>query len=245
MDAARTISCSSWSSNDQGRNAREGVNVRGDFKRFILRGNLADLAVAVVMGGAFGTLVTSPVTDLLTPLIAALVAHPDFSAIAVTISQSRLLIGEFLNAVVAFVLTAATIYFPIVAPLKAILTRARHGGAPPDPTNKTCPECLSEVPIGARRCAFCTVPFPETGFSSAQTGRSDRDDDEARRGQSGFVFGKARLAIRPAGQRPKKSARVGDDRPGHSSRLRNGSDSSPSFVSVDPKSRVVGGRRPL
>ena len=139
-----------------------------DFRRFILRGNVVDLAVAVVMGGAFGTLVTSLVTDLLTPLIAALVGHPDFSAIAVTINESKLLIGEFLKAVVAFVLTAATIYFFVVAPLKAILTRVRHGEAPPDPTTKTCPECLSEVPIGARRCAFCTVPFSDAGSAKAQ-----------------------------------------------------------------------------
>jgi len=138
-----------------------------DFKRFILRGNLVDLAVAVVMGGAFGTLVTSLVKDLLTPLIAALVGHPDFSAIAVTVNQSRFLVGSFVNALAAFTLTAAAIYFFVVAPLNAIMTRVRRGEAPPDPTTKTCPECLSEVPVGARRCAFCTVSFSEAGPSGA------------------------------------------------------------------------------
>ena len=134
-----------------------------DFRRFILRGNVVDLAVAVVMGGAFGTLVASLVSDLLTPFIAALVGHPDFSAIALTLNGSRLQVGEFVNALVAFVLTAAAIYFFIMAPLQAILAKVRHGEAPPDPTTKTCPECLSEVPIGARRCAFCTVVFSDAG----------------------------------------------------------------------------------
>lgn len=138
-----------------------------DFKRFILRGNVVDLAVAVVMGGAFGTLVTSLVKDLLTPLIAALVGHPDFSAIAVTVNQSRFLIGSFVNAVVTFVLISVAMYLFIVAPVNAVLARLRRGGASADPTTKTCPECLSEVPVGARRCAFCTVPFSEAGSPSA------------------------------------------------------------------------------
>lgn len=134
-----------------------------DFRRFILRGNLVDLAVAVVMGGAFGTLVTSLVTDLLTPLLAAFAGHPDFSALAVTVNHSRLLIGSFVNALVTFVLVSVTIYSFIVAPVNVLLARLRRGEASADPTTKTCPECLSEVPIGARRCAFCTVPLPDDG----------------------------------------------------------------------------------
>jgi large conductance mechanosensitive channel len=130
------------------------------FKQFVLRGNVVDLAVAVVIGGAFGAVVTALVKDLLTPLIAAVVGQPDFSAIAFTINGSKFLIGDFLNAVVSFLLIAAAIYFFVVAPLNAIIARRRRGEPSPDPTTKKCAECLSEVPIAARRCAFCTSPLP-------------------------------------------------------------------------------------
>ena len=126
------------------------------FRQFLLRGNVIDLAVAVVIGGAFGTVVTALVKDLLTPLIAAIVGTPDFSALVFTINGSQFLIGDFVNAVVAFVLVAAAIYFFVVVPMNAVMARMRRGEVPPDPTTKRCPECLSEVPIGARRCAFCT-----------------------------------------------------------------------------------------
>ena len=126
------------------------------FKLFILRGNVLDLAVAVVMGGAFGAVVTALVKDLITPLIAAVVGKPDFSAILFTINGSKFLIGDFINAIVAFLLVAAAIYFFIVAPVNALMARMRRGEAPPDPTTKKCPECLSEIPIAAKRCAFCT-----------------------------------------------------------------------------------------
>ena len=129
------------------------------FKQFILRGNVVDLAVAVVMGGAFGALVTSLVKDLLTPLIAAVVGAPDFSALTFTVNQSRFLIGDFINAVVSFLLIAGAIYFFVVTPVNAITARIRHGETPADPTTKTCPECLSEVPVAARRCAFCAQPI--------------------------------------------------------------------------------------
>jgi large conductance mechanosensitive channel len=128
------------------------------FKQFILRGNVVDLAVAVVIGAAFGTVVAALVKDLLTPLIAALVGKPDFSAIKFTVNGSEFLIGDFINALVAFILVAAAIYFFVIAPMNAITERRRRGQAPPDPTTKKCPECLSEVPIAARRCAFCTQP---------------------------------------------------------------------------------------
>jgi large conductance mechanosensitive channel len=130
------------------------------FKRFLLRGNVIDLAVAVVIGGAFGAVVTALVKDLLTPLIAAVAGKPDFSALAFTINGSRFLVGDFLNALVSFVMIAAAIYFVVVAPVNAIAERRRRGEAPADPTTKRCPECLSEVPIGARRCAFCTSLLP-------------------------------------------------------------------------------------
>jgi len=126
------------------------------FRQFLLRGNVIDLAVAVVIGGAFGTVVAAMVKDLLTPLIAAVVAQPDFSAITFTINGSQFLIGDFINALLAFVLISAAVYFFVVVPVNAIAARRARGEAPPDPTTKKCPECLSEVPIAARRCAFCT-----------------------------------------------------------------------------------------
>ena len=121
------------------------------FRQFLLRGNVVDLAVAVVIGGAFGSVVTAMVKDLLTPLIAAVVGQPDFSAITVTVNGSQFLIGDFINALIAFVLISAAVYFFVVVPMNAI-TALRP---PPDPTTKKCPECVSEVPIAARRCAFC------------------------------------------------------------------------------------------
>jgi large conductance mechanosensitive channel len=128
------------------------------FKQFLLRGNVIDLAVAVVIGGAFGAVVAALVKDLITPLIAALVGKPDFSAIKFTVNGSMFPIGDFVNAVVSFVLVAAAIYFFVVVPVNAVMARARRGEAPPDPTTKQCPECLSTIPIQARRCAFCTSP---------------------------------------------------------------------------------------
>jgi large conductance mechanosensitive channel len=126
------------------------------FKQFILRGNVLDLAVAVVMGGAFGAVVTAMVKDLLTPLIAAIAGSPDFSSIAIDVRGSKLLVGDFLNAVISFLMVAAAVYFFIVLPVNSLMARLNRGEAPPDPTTKKCPECMSEVPIAARRCAFCT-----------------------------------------------------------------------------------------
>ena len=126
------------------------------FKQFILRGNVLDLAVAVVMGAAFGTVVSSLVKDLLTPIIAAVVGSPDFSRIALDINGSKLLIGEFLNAVIAFLMLSAVVYFFVVLPVNSLMARLSRGEAPPDPTTKKCHECLSDVAIAARRCAFCT-----------------------------------------------------------------------------------------
>jgi large conductance mechanosensitive channel len=127
------------------------------FRQFIMRGNVIDLAVAVILGAAFGNVVSALVKDLLTPLIAALVGQPDFSAIVFTINGSAFLIGDFLNALVSFLLVSAALYFFVVAPMNAILARQRMGQPSPDPTTKKCGECLSEVPIAARRCAFCTT----------------------------------------------------------------------------------------
>jgi large conductance mechanosensitive channel len=135
------------------------------FKEFLLRGNVVDLAVAVVIGGAFGAVVAALVKDLLTPFIAAIVGQPDFSAIQFTVNGSKFLIGDFINAVVGFVLVAAAIYFFVVTPMNMVMARRRSAAPPPDPTTKKCPECLSEVPIAARRCAFCAQPFEVAGVT--------------------------------------------------------------------------------
>jgi large conductance mechanosensitive channel len=132
------------------------------FRQFMLRGNVLDLAVAVVMGAAFGAVVTAMVKDLITPLIAAIVGKPDFSAIQFTIHGSKFPVGDFINALVSFLLIGAAVYFLIVLPVNKILARMRRGEVAPDPTTKKCPECLSDVPIGARRCAFCTATLVET-----------------------------------------------------------------------------------
>jgi large conductance mechanosensitive channel len=127
------------------------------FKAFIMRGNVLDLAVAVVMGAAFGAVVTALVKDLITPIIAAIVGKPDFSAIQFEVNGSKFLIGDFINAIVSFLLIAAAVYFFVVLPVNTLIARMKRGEAPPpDPTSKKCPECLSEIPIAARRCAFCT-----------------------------------------------------------------------------------------
>jgi len=126
------------------------------FRQFLLRGNVVDLAVAVVIGGAFGVVVTALVKDLITPLIAAIVGKPDFSAISFTINGSQFPVGDFINALVSFLLIATAVYFFVIVPMNAFMARMRRGEAPPDPTTKKCPECLTEVPIAARRCAACT-----------------------------------------------------------------------------------------
>ena len=126
------------------------------FKQFLLRGNVIDLAVAVVIGAAFGTVVESVVKGLLTPFIAAIVQAPDFSAIAFTINGSQFMIGQVVNALISFLLVAMAVYFFVIVPVNALVARSNRGQAPPDPTTKQCPECLSDVPIAARRCRFCT-----------------------------------------------------------------------------------------
>ena len=128
------------------------------FRQFLLRGNVVDLAVGVVIGVAFGAMVTAFVKDLLTPLIAALVGKPDFSGLKFTVNNSTFLYGDFINAVLAFLLVSAAVYYFVVLPVNALVARMRKAPAPADPTTKKCPECLSEIPIDARRCAFCASP---------------------------------------------------------------------------------------
>ena len=129
------------------------------FFAFIARGNVIDLAVAVVIGAAFNAIVTALVKDLITPFIAAIFGKPDFSAIAFTLNHSRFPIGDLLNAVISFLLISAAVYYAVVVPMNA-LAENRNRGKTAAPTTKVCPECLSEIPLGARRCAFCTTAFP-------------------------------------------------------------------------------------
>jgi large conductance mechanosensitive channel len=126
------------------------------FREFVLRGNVVDMAVGVVIGAAFGTIVTAFVKDLLTPLIAALVGKPDFSAYVFEINGSKFLYGDFFNAVIAFLLIAAAVYYFVVLPVNALMARMKKQEAPAAPDKKQCPECLSDIPVGARKCAFCT-----------------------------------------------------------------------------------------
>jgi large conductance mechanosensitive channel len=128
------------------------------FKQFLLRGNVVDLAIGVVIGAAFGTVVNAMVKGLLTPFIAAVVKQPDFSAISFTIRGSKFLVGDFVNSVVSFVIIAAAVYFAVVLPMNALMARVQRADAPAQPSTKKCPECLSEIPIEARRCAHCTQP---------------------------------------------------------------------------------------
>jgi large conductance mechanosensitive channel len=126
-----------------------------EFRQFILRGNLVDLAVAVVIGTAFTAVVTAMVKDIVTPLIAAIGGKPDFGALDFTINGSRFAYGDFVNALLSFVIVAAVVFFLVVKPVNALLARMRSD-PPIDETVRECPECLSDVPVKARRCAFCT-----------------------------------------------------------------------------------------
>ena len=126
-----------------------------EFKQFILRGNVIDLAVAVVIGAAFGAIVTSLVENIITPLIGALGGQPDFSGLSFELNNSEIRYGAFLNAVIAFLIIAAVIFFAVIKPMNAIMTRMRTEPTP-DPLTGKCPYCLSEVQVGATRCPFCT-----------------------------------------------------------------------------------------
>jgi len=127
----------------------------GEFKAFILRGDVLDLAVAVVIGAAFGTVVMALVKDLLTPRIAAVFGRPDFSALNFKINHSRFGFGDFINAVIAFVCVAAAVFFVVIKPVN-IMTERRRKAPEPESDDRPCPECLSQIPKGASRCAFCT-----------------------------------------------------------------------------------------
>ncbi len=128
------------------------------FKQFILRGNVVDMAVGVVIGAAFGGVVGAFTKDLLTPTIAVLVGKPDFSNVSYNIHGTAFPVGDFINAGISFLLIAGAVYFFVVTPVNALVSRMRKAPAPADPTTKKCPECLSEIPIDARRCSHCSQP---------------------------------------------------------------------------------------
>jgi large conductance mechanosensitive channel len=125
------------------------------FRDFILRGNVIDLAVAVIIGAAFATITKSLVEDIITPLIAAVIGKPDFSYLVLTIEKTPIKYGNFLNAIIYFLIIAFVIYFFLVLPVQKLLARIK---GPEAASNKTCPECLSEIPLAAHRCKFCAQP---------------------------------------------------------------------------------------
>lgn len=126
-----------------------------DFKKFVLRGNVVDLAIAVVIGAAFGAVVTSMVKGLITPLIAAIGGQPDFSRLSFTINHSTFLYGDFLNAIVSFLILSAVIFFFVVAPLNKLMSHMKPGEEVETPAERQCPECLSAIPAAAKRCKYC------------------------------------------------------------------------------------------
>ncbi len=127
-----------------------------DFKQFLLRGNVVDLAVGVVVGAAFTTVVNALVSDLLTPFISAIARIPDFSGLKFTLHGSTFMYGHLLNSLISFVLVSSTIFFFVVKPMNLLISRSHNKQKPADPTTRKCPECLSEIPIQAKRCAHCT-----------------------------------------------------------------------------------------
>ncbi len=142
------------------------MNALREFKAFILRGNVVDLAVGVVIGVAFGAVVTALVKDLITPLIAAIGGQPEFFNLSFTINKSKFLYGDFINAVVSFLIIAAVVFFLVVRPVNWLMTR-RKTELPTDPTTRDCPYCLSSIPVKATRCAFCTAEVPAASAPQA------------------------------------------------------------------------------
>ncbi len=131
------------------------------FKKFILRGNVVDLAVGVVIGSAFGNVVNAIVKDLITPLIGVIVHVPSFANMKFTIRGSEFMYGEFLNALISFFIMAAVIYFFVVLPVNTLIAKMIHADPPPESNTKKCPECLSEIPKDATRCAHCGIALAQ------------------------------------------------------------------------------------
>jgi large conductance mechanosensitive channel len=130
------------------------------FRDFILRGNVVDLAVAVILGAAFNQIVNSLVGDVLNPLIAATIGKPDFSYVILHVGGGQIKVGNFFNAAISFLIVASVVYFAIVVPMNALLNRFKKPVPDVPPSTKHCPECQSEIPLAARRCAHCAQPVP-------------------------------------------------------------------------------------
>jgi large conductance mechanosensitive channel len=147
------------------------------FKKFLLRGNLVDLAVAVVVGAAFSAVVSALVRDLITPLVTAIAGKPDFSGLYFTVHHSKFSYGDFIDAALAFLIVATVVYFLVMAPVTRLVSFAqRHKEA----TERECPECLSDVPVAARRCRYCTAALtPATAAAAAAAAASTASADGA------------------------------------------------------------------
>jgi large conductance mechanosensitive channel len=142
-------------------------DIANEFKAFILRGNVIDLAIAVVIGAAFGAVITAFTTDIISPLLAAFGGKPDFSKEWIlTVNGGKFLFGAFVTAIINFVILAAIIFFFVVKPINTLMSR-RKQELPPDPTTRECPYCLSEIPIKATRCAFCTQEVPAVAAAAS------------------------------------------------------------------------------
>lgn len=128
-----------------------------EFKKFILRGNVVDLAVAVVVGSAFNSVVQGIVKDLITPLIAAIGGQPNFSSLFFKLHGSKFMYGDLINLIISFLLIAGVVFFMVVQPLNKLRAIANRSKTPEEPTDRKCPECLSTIPKAAKRCAFCTA----------------------------------------------------------------------------------------
>ncbi|MFA6797409.1 MAG: large conductance mechanosensitive channel protein MscL [Candidatus Paceibacterota bacterium] len=137
------------------------MKIINGFKQFILRGNVVDLSVGVVIGAAFTGLVNAIVKDLLTPFIGAIAKVPDFSGLKFTVNGSQFLYGDFLNVFISFVIVAATVYFFVVLPVNTLIAKIKREEKQSEPTTKKCPECLSDIPLEAKRCAHCTTRIQE------------------------------------------------------------------------------------
>jgi large conductance mechanosensitive channel len=144
-------------SQQQRQRSWENAMLKG-FRDFILRGNVVDLAVAVVIGAAFGAIVTALVGDIINPLIAAIVHKPDFSYLILDVNGGKIKYGDFLNALISFLLIAVSVYFFVVLPLNTLLNKFKEPVPATPPATKPCPECLSDIPAAAKRCSHCTQP---------------------------------------------------------------------------------------
>ncbi len=138
-------------------------NQFNEFKKFILRGNVVELAVAVVIGAAFNSVITSMVKDMITPLIGAFGGQPDFSGLVFTINGSEFKYGSFINALLAFLIMAFVVFFFVVQPINKLMSHLKPSDEVDRPAERQCPACLSAIPADATRCKFCTTRFDKSG----------------------------------------------------------------------------------